>query len=159
MAPTYTPGDSYPVLPVPGLTDPTRTYGSSFGDSFHAPAVLELLFSTDGYTQRGAMLAGGQGVIPTGTVLAQYTSGANQYLYAPYGGSGASNGLNVPLGFLRNGVDTGGASSPAGIPAQPVLGILVYRGIVNYAVTSGLDTNAQGLLNGRVDNAIGAFSF
>lgn len=158
--PSYTPGDSYPVLPVPSFTDPVHTYGSTFGGSdaqFHAPVVLELLASTEGYTQRGVILAAGQGILPTGTVLAQYTGGGNQYQYGVYV-NGGSNGLGVPVGFLRNGVDTGGAS---GTPAQQVAGLLVYRGIVNYAVTSGLDANAmiQANLNGRVDAATNVFIF
>lgn len=158
--PTYTAGDSYDEIPVPSFTKPTHTYGSTFGDEFHAPAVLELLASSKGgWTQRGVILAGGLGVIPTGTVLAQYTSGANQYLYGVYGGSGASNGLNIPLGFLRNGTDTGGASSPRGLPAANTSGLMVTRGIVNIAVTSGLDSNAITALNGRSDTAVNEFFF
>lgn len=156
--PSYTPGDSYPVLPVPSFTDPVHTYGSTFGtdQQFHAPAVLELLFSTEGYTQRGVILAAGQGILPTGTVLAQYTGGGNQYQYGVYV-NGGSNGLGTPVGFLRNGVDTGGSAS--GTPSQQVAGLLVYRGVVNYTVTSGLDTPGIAALNGRIDASVGSFIF
>jgi hypothetical protein len=146
---SYTQGDSFPVLPVPNLSDPVHTYGESFGDAFHAPTVRELLFKTEGYGQRGVVLAAGQGVLATGTVLGQFTSGPNQYQYGKYA-SGNSDGTQVPLGFLRNAVDT-----TSGVQA----GLLVDRGVVNYAVTSGLDSNAITLLGGRVDNAVGAFHF
>jgi hypothetical protein len=155
----YTPGDSYQEIPVPGFIKPTHTYGYTFGDEFHAPTVFELLASTEGgFTQRGVILAGGQGVIPTGTVLGQYTSGANQYLYGVYNAS-HSDGSQIPLGFLRNGVDTGGANSPSGLVATNVAGLLVDRGILNYAVISGLDANAITLLAGRIDNAVQQFFF
>lgn len=154
--PSYTPGDSYPVLPEPNFTDPLHTYGNLFGDTFHAPAVLELLFSTDGWRQRGVMLAGGQGIIPTGTVLGQVTqAGATQYTYKPYNHSN-SDGSQVPLGFLRNGVDTGG---PSGTPSNPQMALMVDRGVVNYQVVSGLDSGAITKLVGRVDAAVGSFTF
>jgi hypothetical protein len=150
---SYTPGDSYPKIELPSYAEPTHTYGSTFGDNFHAPAVLELLASTDGgFTQRGVILAGGQGVLPTGTVLAQYTSGPNQYAYGVYSDSG-SNGLNTPLGFLRNGVDTG---TVTGVNTG---GLLVDRGIVNVAVTSGLTSTAIVKLVGRQDAAVNRFYF
>jgi hypothetical protein len=157
--PSYTPGDSYPVIPVPGFTDPLHTYGSTFGDAFHAPAVLELLASTKGgWRERGAMLAPGQGIIPTGTVIAQYTAaGVNQYMYGVYSSSASDPGLQIPVGFLRNGVDTGGTAS--GTPAQAVFGLVVDRGVVNYQVVSGLDANAITKLVGRLDNSVGYFYF
>lgn len=155
----YTPGDSYQEIPVPGFIKPTHTYGETFGDEFHAPKVFELLASTEGgFTQRGIILAGGQGVLRTGTVLGQYTSGPNQYMYGVYNSS-HSDGTQIPLGFLRNGTDTGGTSSPSGLPATNVAGLLVDRGIINYAVISGLDANAITLLVGRLDNAVQRFYF
>jgi hypothetical protein len=157
--PSYTPGDSYPVLPVPAFADPSHTYGSSFGDAFHAPAVLELLASTDGWTQREVVLAGGNGVIPTGTVLGVYASGPNAGLYGVYSAGASDTGLQTPLGFLRNGVDTGGSSSPSGQAATVQLGLMVDRGVVNYAVTSGIDANAVTKLNGRIDNVVSRFYF
>lgn len=156
----YIPGDSFQEIPIPGFIKPTHTYGDTFGDEFHAPTVFELLASTEGgFTQRGVILAGGQGALPTGTVLGQYASGANQYMYGVYNSAASDTGLRVPLGFLRNAVDTGGASSPSGLPATNVAGLLVDRGILNYNVISGLDANAVGLLNGRTDNAVNRFYF
>jgi hypothetical protein len=156
--PSYTPGDSYPVIPVPSFTDPLHTYGNTFGDNFHAPAVLELLASGEGgWTNKGVLLAAGQGILPTGTVIAQYTaSGVNQYLYGPYSASASDPGLQIPLGFLRNGVDTGGAS---GTVSQSVFGLMVYRGIVNYGVCSGVDGGWVTKLAGRIDPSTGFYIF
>lgn len=155
---TYTPGDSYQEITPPSFTKPVHTYGSTFGDEFHAPTVFELLASTEGWRQRGVTLAGGQGVLPTGTVLGQFTSGANQYKYGVYN-SAHSDGTQVPLGFLRNGVDTGGANSPSGLASTDVLADMVDRGVVNYTVTSGVDANAITALNGRWDKAVNLFYF
>lgn len=138
--------DSFEYDYVPGFTKPTHEYGAPFGDEFHAEAVQELLLSMVGYTQRGVTLAGGQGVLPTGCVLARQTSTGLYYAYS----SGGSGGLQTPIGVLRDGRDTGGASSPAGKAATPCLGNIVFRGILNASLVSGTDTTslvsgAQGL--------------
>jgi len=152
MSPTYTPGDSYDFVPVPTFLKPTHTYGSTFGDEFHAPAVLELLASTTGWRQRGVVLAGGQGILPTGTVLGFSTS---QEAYVVYKSTN-TDGSQVALGFLRNGVNTNAGTNGA---AQATGGVMVDRGVVFSAVTSGLDSNAITNLNGRVDAAVGLFYF
>lgn len=146
---SYTPGDSYEQVPVPGFVKPTHTYGSTFGDEFHAPTVFELLASTEGWRQRGVVLAGGQGILPTGVVLGQNSS---TKLYAVYNDAN-SDGTQNPCGFLRNGVDTGASG------AANVQGLLVDRGVVNYSVTSGVAGNCITKLNGRVDAAVGLFYF
>lgn len=138
--------DSFEFDYTPTFTKPTHEYGQPFGDEFHAEAVQELLLSMVGYIQRGVTLAGGNGVLPTGCVLARTTATG---LYGPYT-SGGSGGAQVPLGVLRDARDTGGASSPAGKTSTPCLGNLVYRGVLNASLVSGTDTTslvsgAQGL--------------
>lgn len=154
--PTYTQGDSFEKLPVPGFTKPTHTWGETFGDEFHAPVIRELLGSTVGWRQRGIVVAGGQGILPTGTVLAQATADKKYYVY---NASLTGTGKEVPLGFLRHAVDTGGSGDPTGAPAADVGGNLVDAGIVKLSVASGLDTNAVTKLAGRQDNASGFFYF
>ena len=155
--------DSFEYDYTPGFTKNTHEYGTEFGDEFHAPAVVELLASTVAVKQRGVTLAGGQGVVPTGCVIARNTTTGK---YVPYTGVGGSNGTNVPQGVLRDGRDTGGTSSPAGKPSTDCQGNLVYGGTLNLAALSGTDvanlvtgtaggvgsTSSQvvGLLGGRI---------
>jgi hypothetical protein len=90
---------------TPGFTKPTHEYGTPFGDEFHAEAVQELLLSISaGYTQRGVTLAGGQGLLPTGTVIAKHSGSGKYFVYQ----SGATDGRQTPLGVLRDARDTGG---------------------------------------------------
>lgn len=96
--------DSFEFNYTPGFTKPTHEYGTPFGDEFHAEAVQELLLSTAGYTQRGVTLAGGQGVLPTGTVIARHSASGKWFIYQ----SGATDGRQTPLGILRDARDTGG---------------------------------------------------
>ncbi len=150
--------DSYEFDYSPGYTKPTHEYGTPFGDDFHAQAVQELLLSTAGYTQRGVTLLGGQGVVPTGAILARESTSGQYTMYQPL----ATNGRNIALGVLRDARDTGGAggatttlvggngnvsissttyaASPAGLTAKPCLGNLVIRGILNANLISGTDT-------------------
>jgi|SRR6185503_12093069 len=150
---TYTQGDSFEQIPVPGFTKPTHTYGESFGDEFHSPVVRELLGSTVGWRQRGVVLAGGQGILPTGTVLGQRSSDKKYVVYK----SGNSDGSQTPLGFLRHAADTGGTGST--LPAGDVQGNLIYSGVVKTTVASGLDAGAITALNGRTDPATSFFIF
>jgi hypothetical protein len=152
--------DSYEFDPTPGYTKPTHTQGLEFGDDFHAPAVAELLLSMVGYTQRGVTLAGGQGVLPTGSIIARHTASGKYFLYQP----GATDGRQTPAGVLRDGRDTGGtggtpagytfsgqtpsyAASPAGKVAADCQGNLVIRGTLNLNVMSG--TDATNIINGN----------
>src|ERR1700761_3734135 len=103
--------DSFEFDPIPGYNKGTHEYGSPYGDEFHAEAVQELLLSYAGFTQRGVTLAGGQGVLPTGTILARHTASGKYFSYQP----GATDGRQTPVGVLRDGRDTGGAGgTPAG---------------------------------------------
>lgn len=122
---------------TPGYTKPTHEHGAEFGDEFHAPAVVELLASMVGYRQRGVTLAGGQGVLPTGCVLAKKVADSKYYAWK----LGAVDGTQTAIGFLRNGRDTGGASSPINLPSTDCQGNLVYSGALNLALLSGTDNN------------------
>lgn len=152
--------DSFEFDVPPGYVKPTHEYGTPFGDEFHAEAVQELMLSMAGYTQRGVMLAPGQGVLPTGCILGKVTATG---LYFAYDGT-ATDGRQVALGVLRDSRDTGGlgytiaayntafgtalvAGHVAAFPASPSgklpagsLGNLVYRGILNANLVSGTDT-------------------
>ena len=172
--------DSFPVDPVPGYTKPTHEYGRTFGDEFHAPAVDELLASYARFTQRGVTLAGGQGVLLAGYVLARKTSDKKYYIYK----NTASDGTQIPLGVLREERDTGGGNSTVKATGEDCLGNLVTSGILNLAMLSGTDTTAListgsggdpvvtgpmgigsaaggvvTLLNARVDTAVSQFIF
>jgi hypothetical protein len=162
----------------PGYVKPTHEYGQAYGDEFHAEAVQELLLSYAGFTQRGVTLAAGQGVLPTGCVIARHTTSGRYFSYQ----AGASDGRQTPVGVLRDGRDTGGPgaaslsaynantnnvnpdgitlaggsvvfpASPAGRTATDALGNMVVRGILNGNVVSGTDTtniiNSRGIGSG-----------
>jgi hypothetical protein len=130
--------DSFEFDYTPGYTKPTHEYGATFGDEFHAEAVQELLLSMSGYSQRGVTLAGGNGVLPTGCVLAQNTSTGKYVAYT----AGGSNGTATALGILRDSRDTGGTSSPSGKASTDCQANLVYRGILNSNLISGTDTTS-----------------
>jgi Bacteriophage lambda head decoration protein D len=152
--------DSYEFDVPPGYVKPTHEYGTPFGDEFHAEAVQELMLSMAGYTQRGVMLAPGQGALPTGTILGKVTATG---LYYAYDGT-ATDGRQVALGVLRDARDTGGLGytiaayntafgtalvaghvaafppSPSGKAPAGQLGNLVYKGVLNANLVSGTDT-------------------
>lgn len=134
--------NSYEELRVPGTTVEANVYGVPFGDNLTAPHVQELLVSLVGYRQHTCYLAGSQGVLQAGQVLARKTSDGKYYKYAP----AANDGTQNPLGFLRLQTDTTNGD---------VLGNIVVTGEVRYDLVSsgGLDTNAITVLNGRVLNA------
>jgi hypothetical protein len=163
---------------TPGYVKPTHEYGSPYGDEFHAEAVQELLLSYAGFTQRGVTLAAGQGVLPTGCIIARHTASGKYFSYQ----AGATDGRQIPVGVLRDGRDTGGPgaaslsaynastnnvnpdgitlaggsivfpASPAGKVSTDCLGNMVVRGILNANVVSGTDTtnviNGSGLGSG-----------
>lgn len=145
-------GPQYEPLYVPGFTDPTQTYGKQIGDQFSAQLVFELLASTTGFVQYGVVLAAGQGVIPTGCVIAQQTANKKYYVYNP----AASDGTQIPRGVLRLAKDTG--TSAAGTSADQ-LGNIVKAGTLNYTYMSGVDTNVINVLNARVDTDFNIFQF
>lgn len=140
--------DSFEFDYVPGFNNDTHTYGAYLNpalteqDQFLAPVVRELLKSTAAFTQRGVTLGGGQGILPTGCVIAQRTSNQMYYAYS----ATASDGTQIPLGVLRDARDTGGTSDPTGKVSTNVLGNMVIRGILDLTLVSGTDTS--GLISG-----------
>lgn len=147
--------DSFEIGPAPGYTKPTHEYGTPVGaagyqDQFLTEAVQELLASTVAYRQRGVTLAGGQGVVPTGCVLAQQTSTG---LYFKHDNTQA-DGRQIPVGILRDARNT----TPNGTATQ-VQGNLVYSGALNASLISGTDTTslATGFGGGIGSGATGAW--
>ncbi len=131
--------NSYENLPVPG---------QSAGPSYTSP---ELLASTvqGSYTQRGVTLAGGQGILPIGTVLGRQTANKKYYVY----NNSASDGTEVARGLLRRAADLGAAGS------ADQLGNIVTRGVVKNSLVSGADSAAIVDLGARVDTVTDEFYF
>lgn len=130
--------NSYEKLPVPGFTSPTSVYTD-----------VEILYSTAGFTQKGVTLAGGQGILPAGTVLGQNSTTKKYHVY----NNGASDGTQTAAGVLRRAVDTGGAG------AADQLGNIVIAGILKNDLVSGADSNAITDLGARVDANRNTFKF
>jgi hypothetical protein len=84
------------TIPAPGLS---INNPSSFDQ--------ELKYSAVGYSQKGGTLAGGQGVLLLGTVLARQTSTKQWVKFV----SGGSDGAGVAAGVLRKTTDTGAAGA------------------------------------------------
>jgi hypothetical protein len=165
--------DSYEFDPAPATTRPTHEYGTPVGtagyqDQFLTEAVQELLASTVAYRQRGVTLAGGQGVLPTGTVIAQNTADGKYYMHDSAARNGA--GTNVAIGILRDSRDTGSGAkgptsnpnpvSPSGKAATDSRGNMVYSGALNAALISGTDTTSfvTGFGGGIGSGATGAYT-
>jgi len=129
---------SYEQIPVPGHTSPTHTSTDS-----------ELLYSTARFTQKGVTLAGGQGILPIGTVLGRKTSDKKYYVY----NNGHSDGTEVARGVLRREVDTGSAGS------ADQLANIVISGILKNSLVSGADSSALTDLGATVDTVLGTFKF
>ena len=132
--------DSFEFDPAPSATKPTHEFGTPVGtagyqDQFLTEVVQELLASTVAYRQRGVTLAGGQGVLPTGCVLAQNTSTGLYYVHTAAASGGA--GTNVAIGILRDSRNT----SPNGVSTN-VMGNLVWSGALNASLISGTDTTS-----------------
>lgn len=130
------------------------------GDIIPVPGYQEAAgFSTDqellanyegGFTQKGATLLPGQGVLKLGTIL---TQDAATRKYVKYTGTGEA------VGVLRTSVDTG---TDATAPGRQ--GNIVVRGILNLALVQ--DANGSSALsagisafNGRTSTAQNTFTF
>jgi len=95
------------------------------GDTY-TPA--ELMYSMQGYTQKGRTLKSGQGTLPVGTILIHGTSGdAGLVLKAP-----DAAGLTQAnfAGILRLAVDTSSPNTPPAKLANIVLGGYVKASVV-----------------------------
>ena len=123
------------AIPVPGLT----TGPSNSPD--------ELLASAVGYTQRGVTIAGGQGVLATGTVLGRVTATKK---WMKYDNGDSPAGIGVARGILRQAVDTTDGD---------VMGNVVIRGILKNSKVSGADANALTDLGARQDTVLDTFTF
>lgn len=128
----------YENIPVPGFTNPTATATDP-----------ELLYSTARFTQKGVTLAGGQGILPMGTVLGRVTATKKWKVYD----NSASDGTEVARGVLRRAVDTGSSGAP------DQLGNIVISGILKLEYVSGADSNALTDLNARTDTVFNTFTF
>lgn len=128
----------YEKIPVPGFVSPTATATDP-----------ELLYSTARFTQKGVTLAGGQGILPMGTVLGRVTSTKKWKVY----NNSASDGTQVARGVLRRGVDTGSAG------ALDQLGNIVISGILKLEYVSGADSAALTDLGARTDSVLNTFTF
>lgn len=112
----------------------------------------ELQFSTVGFTQVGVTIAGGQGILPIGTVLGRNST---TKLYGPYA-TGNSDGTQTARGVLRTAVDTG----PAALAPLPnIQANMVVAGILNNTLISGADSGAITTLGVTVDTILGTFRF
>lgn len=142
------PGGSY-VGNV--LVAPSINLVPAFGPGWPAgfTSDQELQASTARFTQFGVTLAGGQGILPLGTVLGRNTT---TKLYGPYN-AGHSDGTEIPRGVLRTTVDTN-AGGGANIQAN-----MVVSGILNNSLISGADSTAITDLNARVDTVVNTFTF
>jgi len=127
----------YEKLPVPGYSQ-----GPTYTDT-------EILYSYAGFTQKGVTLAGGQGILPAGTVLGRKTSDKKYYVY----NNGASTGVEVARGVLRRDVDTGAAG------AADQLANIVIAGILKLGAVSGADSAALTDLGAVTDSVRGTFKF
>lgn len=129
---------AFEKIPVPGYSQ---------GPEYKDP---EILYSTVGYTQKGVTLAGGQGILPAGTVLGRRTADKKYYVY----NNAAGDGTEVARGVLRRGVDTG-----VGGTSVDQLGNIVITGILKLSAVSGADAGALTDLGGVTDTVRGTFKF
>lgn len=127
-----------PGIPVPGMKKGPELANDP-----------ELLYSTAGFTQKGVTLAGGQGILPIGTLLARRTADKK---YVAYNNAG-TGGAETARGVLRTGVDTGAAGSP------DVQANIVIQGILKNSLVSGADAGALTDLGAIVDAARNTFKF
>lgn len=127
----------YQKLPVPGY---------SKGPEYTDP---EILYSTAAFTQKGVTIAGGQGILPAGTVIGQKTADKKYYVYSNSG----TGGIDTARGVLRRAVDTGGAGS------ADQLGNMVIQGILKLNMVSGADAGALTDLGATTDTVRNTFKF
>jgi len=130
--------EQFDRIPVPGFKR---------GDVYTDP---ELLYSTAGFTQKGVTLAGGQGILRLGTLLAQHSTSKKYYQYNNAG----SNGLNSVVGFLRRSIDTN-ANNSEDVLANIVISGQLKQEHVSYANSNANITAAATALKGRIVPQLG----
>lgn len=109
--------EEFQVMPVPGQRV-TKTYTDP-----------ELMYSMKGYTQKGCTLAGGQGILRLGTILAQHPTTLRYYAY------GSVMGGSHAVGFLRRSADTNANDN-----ADQQVNIVI-AGLVKQEYVSGVGVN------------------
>jgi hypothetical protein len=117
----------------------------------------ELLYSMQGYTQKGVTLKAGQGVLPLGTVLARETASKRFVKFV----SGGSGGAEVAVGILRNSVDTGSLTLAQG--GTEFVANIVIRGILKLTPVSSANGGTSAIITAipgsRADAVLGTFTF
>lgn len=132
------------IIPVP-----------SYNEAATFSTDEELQYSTAAFTQKGATLKPGQGVLKIGTILAKDSVTRKYVKYA----SGGTNGADTPVGVLRTTVDTGADASAPGRQGNIVIrGILKLRLITD---ANGSTATSAGVtaLGARTSAALGTFTF
>jgi hypothetical protein len=105
-----------------GNTIPAPTVGAIGPFSYDQ----ELKYSAIGFSQKGGVLKGGQGILPLGTVLARDTQTKQWVKFV----SGGANGAGVAAGILRKTTDTGAAGDGR------FQSNIVFRGSLKYNLVS-----------------------
>lgn len=116
----------------------------------------EILASSVGYTQFGVTIAAGQGILPAGTVLGQFTSGTNSVTGLPNAkkwgvyDNNAPTGVQTARAVLRSACDTTFGDRIADV---------VVMGMLKNSKLSGVDSAAIADFGARVDTVLDIFSF
>lgn len=108
---------------------------------------LEILWSFQGYIQKGVTLKPGQGVLKTGTFLKQDAT-SKQYIKT-------TTAADV-VGVLRKTVDTGSDAD-----AQVWLGNILYAGTLNLSLVTAANSGVTltSVLGAKVNTVAGFFRF
>ena len=133
------------VMKVPGTSAKAEVKGR------------EILASYARFTQKGCTLAGSQGVLEAGTLLARNSSTKK---YVKFDADGSTD-TDACRGVLRNSVDTG---------TDGALGNIVVSGVVKSSLVAAATGFASGIsdadyiaavgdLNGRLDSVADMFIF
>ena len=113
----------------------------------------ELKYSTVGFSQKGGVLKGGQGVLLLGTVLARDTVSKQWVKFV----SGGPNGSGVAAGVLRKTTDTGAAGD------GKFISNIVFRGSLKYNLVSSANGAALAAavtaLGGKTNPTLNVFTF
>lgn len=117
---------------------------------------VEILLSTKGYTEIGVTIAAGQGILPAGCVLGQFSSGTNSVTGLPnakkwgvYNNSG-SHGEQTARAILRKACDTTYGDRIADV---------LTMGQLKNSKLSGVDSAAIADFGARVDTVLDLFRF
>lgn len=135
----------YPTVWAPSYNSNTGQVGESKGE-WTAPVIEELMYSTQGTTQKGVTLAPGQGVLLLGSIISARADG--YYVKTGTAGAGPAEGL------LRDSADTGTANT-----APVVQGNIVIMGIVKNSVVQAAQATDGASLKAVVNENMDTFKF